>query len=88
MQLNRKILIALALIGLSGYFVYYVVSLEPPKMTRHCITSHTESLTVMTYDLLLKRSVPKTYSRDVCDVYSDWYINPDWERWAAKQETT
>lgn len=81
MTLTKVILIWCFLV----YGVYYLYTREPPKMARKCIASHTKTTAVMIYNAALKMSIPIQQERAICDTYSDWYVNPKWQRWADKQ---
>jgi hypothetical protein len=84
----KKALLIWTCIVLLAYWFHTWATAEPSKMSRDCIASHIETLTVMTYNVSLKMSMPTTQARTICDAYSDWYISPKWQRWSDKQEAT
>lgn len=82
----KNILITIGVVIAFVYGIYYMVWVaEPNKMTRDCLSSHIESYDTTEYNVALKMYMPVTKTKTVCDLYSEFYPNPRWEAWNARQ---
>ena len=63
-------------------------NIEPSLEARDCIVKHTESYVVAEYNAALKVTLPVTKYKTVCDIYSEYYPNPKYEKWCLKDKNS